>query len=212
MPAPFPAVSTLQNHVQIAGLLTILVPDYSEFQSNGLCQGLCQGAFAFAVLQGNYCWCSNYQPSPTEGTQNCDEQCPGFPQEWCGNTDAGLYGYYLLSAGVPLGTSGSGSSLPSATSSSSTTSPSSSSSSVSTSTSTSLADTGPTTSSNPRSTWSSHSSSFAVVTPGPSQSSVEASVVTSSSEASTYSTSSTVRKSIFVVAPFFILPRNQDII
>ncbi|OAP56907.1 hypothetical protein AYL99_09019 [Fonsecaea erecta] len=98
---------------------------YNEFQSNGACQQQCQGSFAFAVLQGYYCWCSNYVPTPQESTYNCNQQCPGFTSEWCGNTDSGLYGYYLLSAGVPLGTSGSTPSTPSSTSSppSSSTSP-----------------------------------------------------------------------------------------
>ncbi|OQV03940.1 WSC domain-containing protein isoform 3 [Cladophialophora immunda] len=100
---------------------------YNEFQSNGACQQQCQGSFAFAVLQGYYCWCSNYVPAPQESTYNCNQQCPGFTSEWCGNTDSGLYGYYLLSAGVPLGTSGSTSNTPSTTSSPSS-SPSSSSS------------------------------------------------------------------------------------
>ncbi|KAJ9612069.1 Cell wall integrity and stress response component 4 [Cladophialophora chaetospira] len=107
---------------------------YSEFQSNGLCQTNCQGSFAFAVLQGNYCWCSNYVPEPQQNTLDCNQQCPGFTSEWCGSTQDSLYGYYLLSAGVPLGTSGSGSGSGSSTPSS-TSSPSSSPSIQSTSSS-----------------------------------------------------------------------------
>ncbi|KIW71396.1 hypothetical protein PV04_03570 [Phialophora macrospora] len=88
---------------------------YSLYQSNGLCQGHCQGSYAFAVLQGYYCWCSNYIPAAQQSTYNCDQACPGFGSEWCGSTEDDLYGYYLLSAGVPLGTSGTGSSTPSST-------------------------------------------------------------------------------------------------
>ncbi|EXJ71949.1 uncharacterized protein A1O5_04451 [Cladophialophora psammophila CBS 110553] len=162
---------------------------YNEFQSNGACQQQCQGSFAFAVLQGYYCWCSNYIPSPQESTYDCNQQCPGFTSEWCGNTDDGLYGYYLLSAGVPLGTSGSTAIPPSSTSS-----PSSAPSSVSIDTSTSITsssasastsstDTGSPTSSPTPNTWIIHRSS-SVVTIGSSQSSDETAVVTWSSDTS----------------------------
>ncbi|KIW47394.1 hypothetical protein, variant 2 [Exophiala oligosperma] len=93
---------------------------YNQFMSNGACQDHCQGSYAFAVLQGSYCWCSNYVPADQQSTYDCNEQCPGYPQDWCGSTNAGLYGYYQLSPGVPLGTSGaSGSSAAPRTSSSS---------------------------------------------------------------------------------------------
>jgi hypothetical protein len=159
---------------------------YSQFQSNGLCQDHCQGSYAFAILQGYYCWCSNYIPSPQQNTLDCNQECPGF-SEWCGNTDAGLYGYYLLSPGQPLGTSGSAGS---ATSSSS--SPTSSVSILTSAPqSTSLLDPGSTTSRTSRH-WT-NPLSPSVVTPGSSQSSTEAPTVTSSSESSTDSTSSSVR-------------------
>ncbi|KEF61864.1 uncharacterized protein A1O9_03435 [Exophiala aquamarina CBS 119918] len=81
-------------------------PVYSYiYQSNGECQGHCQGSYAFAVLQGENCWCSNYIPLEQVSTSDCNQQCPGFPDDWCGSTDAGLYGYYLLGAANPLGTS-----------------------------------------------------------------------------------------------------------
>ncbi|ETI23213.1 hypothetical protein G647_05011 [Cladophialophora carrionii CBS 160.54] len=162
---------------------------YSEFQSNGLCQGHCQGSYAFAVLQGYYCWCSNYIPTQQESTYNCNQVCPGYGSEWCGSTSDGLYGYYLLSAGVPLGTSGSGSSTPSATYSTPSQSSSSSVSIItSTSASSSPLDTGLATSSRSTSTWPVYHSS-SVVTPGPSQSSAEASIVTWSTDTSSTSTS-----------------------
>ncbi|OBT54314.1 hypothetical protein VE04_10362 [Pseudogymnoascus sp. 24MN13] len=36
--------------------------NYSTYQSNGLCQTFCQQSFAFAIVQDNLCWCSNYAP------------------------------------------------------------------------------------------------------------------------------------------------------
>lgn len=141
--------------------------DYDEFMSNGLCQDRCQGSFSFAVLQGYYCWCSNYIPGGQESTYNCNQVCPGFGSEWCGSTDAGLYGYYLLDQGVPLGTSQG---------TTGNTAPSTSFSSVSTS----LTGSGPVSSSSDVRTTLSPSSP-AVVTVGSSQSADEASLATSSS-------------------------------
>jgi len=123
---------------------------YSLYMSNGLCQGHCQGSYAFAVIQGYNCWCSNYVPADQESTYDCNQQCPGFGSEWCGSTDAGLYGYYLLSPGVPLGTSGSsGSSTPSTTSSPSTPSDTSSSTYIPPTTSSDTPTTSPTLAPNP---------------------------------------------------------------
>ena len=80
--------------------------------SNGECQNICQGSYVFAVLQGNYCWCSNYVPDPSSQTNtlDCNQPCPGYGSEWCGSTSAGLYGYYNL-GGTPLGTAGGQSSV-----------------------------------------------------------------------------------------------------
>lgn len=91
--------------------------------STGLCGDHCQGSYAFAVVQGNACWCSNYVPVDQEDTYSCSSGCPGITSEWCGNTESGLYGYFALPGGKPLGTSGSGSSnnAPSTSSSVSTT-------------------------------------------------------------------------------------------
>ncbi|KAI5795850.1 hypothetical protein FPQ18DRAFT_142754 [Pyronema domesticum] len=80
----------------------------STFQSIGLCTTQCQSDFAFAVLQGKYCWCSNYAPStPSDGT--CDSPCPGYPADQCGNLNDNLYGYIQLPNKV-LGTKGPASS------------------------------------------------------------------------------------------------------
>lgn len=84
--------------------LTNCVPVYSQYQSNGACEDNCS-AYAYAVLQGPDCWCSNYAPSQQVNTLDCNEQCPGYPDDWCGSTSAGLFGYYQLSV-APSGTAG----------------------------------------------------------------------------------------------------------
>ena len=79
--------------------------------SNGACQTACQDSYAFAVLQGDNCWCSNYIPPVAEQviTYECNQVCPGFKTEWCGNSASGLFGYYGLSK-PPSGTAGAASS------------------------------------------------------------------------------------------------------
>lgn len=80
-----------------------LQPVYNQFQSDGSCQVKCQDSYAFAVLQGTDCWCSDYAPSEQKQTNLCNDPCPGFPGDWCGNPSAGLYGYIALSS-APSGT------------------------------------------------------------------------------------------------------------
>ncbi|OBT78298.1 hypothetical protein VF21_02994 [Pseudogymnoascus sp. 05NY08] len=73
--------------------------NYSTYQSNGLCQTFCQQSFAFAIVQGNLCWCSNYAPgASTASTDKCNTQCPGYPDDLCGGTN--LYGYIKLNKDV----------------------------------------------------------------------------------------------------------------
>lgn len=94
--------------------------DYSMYQSNGLCQQFCISDYAFAVLQGSDCYCSNYVPGTTVSGDNCNEQCSGYPDDLCGGT--GVYGYIALSL-APSGTRGASStSNPSSTTVSSSTS------------------------------------------------------------------------------------------
>ena len=73
------------------------------FQSNGLCFDHCKADFAFALVQGNNCWCSNYIPDST--TSGCEDPCPGYPSDTCGSTDQDLYGYMVL-PNKPSGTRG----------------------------------------------------------------------------------------------------------
>lgn len=93
----------------------------SIYQSDGLCHDNCKGSYAFFIVQGSNCWCSNFIPADQVSTDNCNSQCPGFDSDWCGNPDQGLYGYYQIEDGQPQGTSGgSSSSSPRKTSSVST--------------------------------------------------------------------------------------------
>ncbi|KAK2782373.1 hypothetical protein FQN53_009807 [Emmonsiellopsis sp. PD_33] len=68
----------------------------STYQSNGACRDTCVGKYAFAILQGKSCWCSNLQPGDTTSTDECSDRCPGFPSDRCGNAKKGLYGYLIL--------------------------------------------------------------------------------------------------------------------
>ncbi|KAI5856309.1 hypothetical protein BZA05DRAFT_441988 [Tricharina praecox] len=78
----------------------------SEFQSHGLCYDNCNtGTYAFAIVQGSYCWCSNYVPGTDESVSDCSQDCPGYPDDKCGDTQANLYGYMTLS-NKPSGTKG----------------------------------------------------------------------------------------------------------
>ncbi|RCI09824.1 hypothetical protein L249_4017 [Ophiocordyceps polyrhachis-furcata BCC 54312] len=95
----------------------------SIYQTNGLCHDHCmKSKRAYAITQGNSCWCSDY--TPAQGTQvdksKCDRTCPGYPEENCGGK--GLFGYVPLNVS-PAGTKGaSKSDEPSSTSASSSTS------------------------------------------------------------------------------------------
>ncbi|KAG0638176.1 hypothetical protein HOY80DRAFT_888418 [Tuber brumale] len=100
------------------------------FQSHGLCFDTCKAKYAFAVVQGLKCWCSDYIPAST--TTGCDEICPGYGSESCGNTKKGLFGYISL-PNAPKGTAGGSSTTASQTSTSLSSASSSSTSTKSTS-------------------------------------------------------------------------------
>jgi hypothetical protein len=83
--------------------------DTNIFQSNGLCYKTCMGGnYAYGILKGNQCWCSNY--TPATNTSGCDEGCPGYPQDICGSSSKNLY-YYLKLPNNPLGTKGADSTV-----------------------------------------------------------------------------------------------------
>lgn len=85
-----------------------------NYQSNGLCHDTCVNLYAFAVVQGSSCWCSNYTPAQTLSTGSCSEPCPGYPAEKCGAPAAGLFGYLALDRS-PSGTVGLATTSPSST-------------------------------------------------------------------------------------------------
>ncbi|EED17543.1 ER membrane protein Wsc4, putative [Talaromyces stipitatus ATCC 10500] len=74
------------------------------YQSNGACNSLCTSDYAFAVLQGQNCWCSNYIPASTVNVTECNSGCPGYPDDLCGNPAKGLFGYIAMSNHKPSGT------------------------------------------------------------------------------------------------------------
>lgn len=89
----------------------------SLYQSNGACQDTCSSKYAFAVIQGQNCWCSNYAPGYSVNTLSCRDPCPGYPIEWCGSSSSGLYAYFQLTLS-PSGTSARSPARPAAKSSS----------------------------------------------------------------------------------------------
>jgi hypothetical protein len=77
-------------------------PDTWPFQSNGNCTNHCkeEGTYAFAVLQYTDCWCSNYAPGVEANMDDCRKDCPGFPDEKCGNKDKDLFMYIEMDGKV----------------------------------------------------------------------------------------------------------------
>ncbi|RDL36228.1 uncharacterized protein BP5553_06840 [Venustampulla echinocandica] len=89
----------------------------SIYQSNGLCRGFCVDKYAFAIVQDDGCWCSDYVPAST--ADGCSKKCPGYPPDLCGGN--GVFGYISLTK-PPAGTKGSSGTTESDKSSTSTTS------------------------------------------------------------------------------------------
>ncbi|KAA8570018.1 hypothetical protein EYC84_002356 [Monilinia fructicola] len=79
-------------------------------------------------LMGQDCWCSDYVPGTTTSTSDCNNPCPGYPDDSCGGDDT--FGYMALTKS-PSGTKGA----TSASSTSTSTSTSSSSAKVTSSSS-----------------------------------------------------------------------------
>ncbi|RAH68167.1 uncharacterized protein BO66DRAFT_327694 [Aspergillus aculeatinus CBS 121060] len=77
----------------------------STFQSNGLCEDHCS-SYAFGILQGYDCWCSNIVPNSATNVNNskCSQDCPGYPDDSCGSTSKGLYAYVEVVGNQPTGT------------------------------------------------------------------------------------------------------------
>ncbi|KAK5174742.1 uncharacterized protein LTR77_001825 [Saxophila tyrrhenica] len=90
-------------------------PVYSIYQSMGSCSKTCRSQYAFAIVKGKDCWCSDYTPSQQADTGDCDSTCPGYPDDYCGNPGRGMFGYIPLDK-QPSGTAGASSSQPESTS------------------------------------------------------------------------------------------------
>ncbi|KAI1936397.1 Cell wall integrity and stress response component 4 [Ophidiomyces ophidiicola] len=69
---------------------------YSLYQSYGACRDTCVSKYAFGVVQGRYCWCSDAAPGDTTDVKSCNENCPGYPKDKCGSTNNKLFGYIQL--------------------------------------------------------------------------------------------------------------------
>ncbi|PYH80356.1 hypothetical protein BO82DRAFT_365931 [Aspergillus uvarum CBS 121591] len=93
----------------------------STFQSNGLCEDHCS-SYAFGILQGYDCWCSNIAPNSATNVNNskCSQDCPGYPDDSCGSTSKGLYAYVEVVGNQPSGTATVSSTSTTSTSTSST--------------------------------------------------------------------------------------------
>lgn len=78
-------------------------PATNTWASLGKCHDSCVQQYAFAIVQGSTCWCSNYAPGSTVATTDCNAPCPGYPYEFCGAEDSGLFGYLALNK-PPSGT------------------------------------------------------------------------------------------------------------
>ena len=64
--------------------------------SNGLCQSICTEGYAYAVIIGQSCYCSDDVPATQVSTDECHDPCPGYPADFCGNATAGYYAYFNL--------------------------------------------------------------------------------------------------------------------
>ncbi|KAF2763460.1 hypothetical protein EJ05DRAFT_482260 [Pseudovirgaria hyperparasitica] len=71
--------------------------DINMYQSNGACHDRCNSeGYALAIVQYTSCWCSNLIPGTETSVDNCNVDCPGYPDEKCGDQGRGLYGYVTL--------------------------------------------------------------------------------------------------------------------
>ncbi|KNG90473.1 ER membrane protein (Wsc4) [Aspergillus nomiae NRRL 13137] len=94
----------------------------SVYQSNGLCTDTCNSDYAFGILQGKSCWCSNIAPNKATNvdTTKCDTGCPGYPDDSCGSASKGVFAYIQMNLHSPSGTATVSSSTSTSTTESST--------------------------------------------------------------------------------------------
>ncbi|KAJ6257500.1 Cell wall integrity and stress response component [Drechslerella dactyloides] len=71
------------------------------YQSDGKCQETCVADYAYAVVLYQSCWCSNYTPKNQLPLSDCDDPCPGYPTDRCGNRTMTYYNYIELDQHLP---------------------------------------------------------------------------------------------------------------
>jgi cell wall integrity and stress response component len=77
----------------------------SIFQTVGLCYDFCIGEYAYAIVNYQSCWCSDWEPADSTEVDmdECNIKCPGYPDEKCGGS-RNRFGYIALGMN-PSGTS-----------------------------------------------------------------------------------------------------------
>ncbi|KAG5930532.1 hypothetical protein E4U53_002221 [Claviceps sorghi] len=101
------ATAAAQKQAQLCASVNTASADPvpNTYQSVGACSSTC-GTYAYAVLQSNLCWCSNYSPdASTQRDGACHLGCPGYPADTCGGA-GGLYSYVLLNQALVRGSQG----------------------------------------------------------------------------------------------------------
>lgn len=92
----------LQNYCSPNNLGLSSTNTVQHFQSDGLCSDNCKSSgYTFAIVQGYDCWCSNVLPTSDQliSVDNCNDFCPGYSPESCGNVGKGYFGYIYLGTG-----------------------------------------------------------------------------------------------------------------
>ncbi|KAK6343061.1 hypothetical protein TWF718_008437 [Orbilia javanica] len=73
----------------------------SIYQSDGECRDHCVKDYAFGIVLWQNCWCSNYPPIELKDLDDCQDSCPGYPDDRCGNRTANYYNYIELDQHLP---------------------------------------------------------------------------------------------------------------
>ncbi|KAK6335839.1 hypothetical protein TWF730_003214 [Orbilia blumenaviensis] len=77
-------------------------PVYTNiYQSDGECRDHCVKDYAFGIVLWQNCWCSNYPPIDLKGLDECQDSCPGYPDDKCGNRTENYYNYIELDQHLP---------------------------------------------------------------------------------------------------------------
>lgn len=74
--------------------------------SDGYCVDICNSQYAFAIIQGQDCYCSNAAPAVQYDTGYCNYPCPGYPADPCGNVTDNYYAYFNLNRAASTTISG----------------------------------------------------------------------------------------------------------